>query len=143
MRKKHFEDADELKYFFDEYVADCKKRKEIPNLAGFAVEQGTTTKTLYEYRKPEHPYCETMTYIFDYLQTIWLHNGKLSDRMKEFLLKAYIPETFTERRLTINNNINNNLNLNEEKLSDEDLIKRINEAKEKLENLPSLTIPTT
>ena len=112
-------------------------------MAGFAVDQGTTSKTLYKYRKENHPFCEVMTYIYDYFQTNWLHNGKLSDRMKEFLLKSHIRDIYSESKLTINNNINNNVDLNDEKLTDEDLITRIKQAREKVENLPSLTTPTT
>jgi len=143
MRKKHFDSADELREIFDLYIDSCKKRKEIPSLAGFAVEQGTTTSTLYTYRKEHHPFSEVMDYIFDHFQFSWIHNGKLSDRMKEFLLKSHIPETYTERRVTLNNNVNNNLEINEDQLTDTELKARLDELSSKLQNLSSLTTPTT
>ena len=132
--KRHFETADDLKQTFNEYIMHAKQVKETPSLAGFAIFADTTTKTLYSYRNKEHPFAEIMCYVFDFFHYKWFNSNKLSDRMKEFMLKSHIPETYTERSIVTNNNINSNIDISED-LTDEQLLERIKQAKQKLSNL--------
>lgn len=139
MRPRSFDSADELKQCFDEYLDQCKDKKEIPTLAGFAVHTKTISSVLYKYRLPHHDFSQVMEYIFDVLHVKWFHNGKLSDRMKEFMLKSHIPDTYTERKVTTN--INNNIDVPiDDDLTDDQLTKRIQQVNQKLS---SLTTPST
>lgn len=90
-RPKHFENSDELLFYFDEYLDECKEKEEYPNLAGFARKCYCDKWTLLNYKEENHPYSNAMKLIYTFLENATINN-KMSDNFKKF----YMTNTFKE-----------------------------------------------
>ena len=132
-RAKHFADADELMFYFDEYLVECKQKNEYPNLAGFAHKCYCAKQTLLDYKEATHTFSDAMKLIYTFLENVTINNG-MSDTFKKF----YMTNTFKEYKdkqeiQSDNTNNNNNTNVT---LTAEDQEKYRNEMMKKLKMIP-------
>lgn len=98
MRQKHFADADELLYYFKEYLEECREQNLTPNKAGFAAKCFMSKQTLLNYNETGHPFFDAMQIILVFLEDNYINSKNISDKFKEFMLKNSYPETYREKQ---------------------------------------------
>lgn len=130
MRQKHFDDADDLIYWFKDYLDEiCQKQNKSANLAGFARHVFCTKQTLLNYKVDNHPFFDAMQMIMTFLEDETINDGKLGDSFKKF----YMVNTFTDYKDTQRVEAKNiNVNQDITALTPEERMQRIKELEDKL-----------
>ena len=84
MSQRAFKTDKDFEKKFKEYISDCKKKKKMPNVAGFSVYANINQDTFYAQRDY---YSETFKKINDMLEDEAINNHTLNDARVIFYMK--------------------------------------------------------
>ncbi len=84
MSERAFKTAEEFKQQFNNYIALCKTRKDLPNIAGFCVYADITRETFYA---QDNYYSDTYKKIQAILEDATINSKDINDTFKIFYMK--------------------------------------------------------
>jgi len=84
MSERAFKTAEEFEQQFNNYIALCKTRKDLPNIAGFCVYADINRDTFYAQKEY---YSDTFKKIQDKLEDATINSKDINDTFKIFYMK--------------------------------------------------------
>ena len=119
-RNKSFADQEELLFYFEEYLQECRDEKKFANLAGFARKCYCSKETLFRYKEETHPFCDAMKLIYTFLEDDTINND-MTDQFKKFYMTNTFRNDYRDKQEIESNNTNTNLNKNADDMSVEEI----------------------
>jgi hypothetical protein len=110
-REKHFDDAADLLYWFEDYLEEVvKKDKKSANLAGFARHCYCSKQTLLNYSEASHTFFDAMELIRTFLEDETINDSNMGDTFKKFYMVNTFKKDYVDSQKVDSNNINHNQN---------------------------------